>query len=105
MRWGGAVTQGSGHPHELVPLLADQPDIDGSPAEERVHGAEGGGAVQAVELLILEVLQPRHEREAEQVAEAEQLLGEAVRVGVVLAGPQDRVVLEQAVEHVDGLSR
>ena len=37
--------------------------------------------------------------------EAKELLGEAVRVGVVLAGPEQRVVVEQAVEHVDGFAR
>jgi DDE domain len=51
--------------------------------------------------LVGEIAQPRHKRVAQQKAQAEQLFGEAVRVGVVLPWTQDRIVLQQSVEHIE----
>jgi hypothetical protein len=92
------------HAARRIVLLADEGGIDGA-AVQAVNDAVGAAPLDPIELLVLQVLQARHEREPEQVAQARGLLGEAVRVGVVLAGAEQRVVVEQAVEHVDGFAR
>jgi hypothetical protein len=56
-------------------------------------------------LLIGQAPQPRHEAKAQKVTEAEEMLGVAVRVGRMLPGPQDRVVLQEAVQHVQVIPR
>jgi hypothetical protein len=84
MRRRHARLERRGAAQRRIPLLAHERDVDGA-AQERLDRAEGPPALEFVELLIGEILEPRHERDTEQPAEAEELLGEAVRVGVVLA--------------------
>jgi hypothetical protein len=64
-----------------------------------------GSTVNAAEHLVGQILQTRHEPEAAQGAQAEEVLGEAVGVGGVLADRQDGVSVENAAEHVAGLTR
>ena len=59
---------------------------------------------QQVELALLEVANARREAETEQVAEAEHVIGDTARVGVVLLDRQSGVVIEQAVEDVRRLA-
>ena len=61
-------------------------------------------AVDAAEHLVGQVLQPRHEGDAEQRAQSEQVLGEAMRVRGVFADIECGVVVENAAEHVAGLA-
>ena len=56
-------------------------------------------------LMVWQVLQPRHECDAEQGAQAEQVLGEAMGIGGVFADDEGGVVVENAAEHVAGFAR
>lgn len=57
--------------YERIPLLTEDGDVDAG-TEESFDRSVGPGAVDLVELLVGEILQPRHEREAKQVAEPEE---------------------------------
>ena len=60
--------------HQLIPLLNDDADVDGA-SEHWLERTVVCGAVDAAEHLIWQVLQPWHEGDAEQSAQAEQVLG------------------------------
>src|SRR5271165_5224539 len=90
--------------HQLIPLLNDDADVDGA-AEQWLEWAVVGGAIDAAEHLVWQVLQPRHEGDAEQGAQAEQVLGEPMGIGGVFADDEGGVVVENAAEHVAGFAR
>ena len=70
--------------YQLIPLLDNDADVDGA-AEQWLERAIIGGAIDAAEHLVWQILQPRHEGDAEQGAQAEQMLGEAMGIGGVFA--------------------
>jgi hypothetical protein len=92
------------NPRQLVPLLGDQSVVHGA-VEQRLKRTTLGLLVELIELLIGQVLQPRHEGDAEQVAQSEELFGKAVGVGRVDLRAQQGVVLKQPVEHEASLPR
>jgi hypothetical protein len=90
--------------YQLIPLLDDDADVDGA-TKQWLQRAVVAGAVDTAEDLVRQVLRPRHEGDAEQNARAEQVLGEAVRIGRVFADDEGGVVVENAAEHVAGFAR
>src|SRR5207344_1058725 len=60
---------------------------------------------QQVELAFLDITNARSEAEAEQVAEAEHVIGHTTCVGVVLLNRQSRIVIEKPIEDVRRLAR
>jgi hypothetical protein len=97
-----SIAQRRRNPHERVPLLEHDGGVYGT--QKRIEWTMGSCSIEPIQLHIGEVAEPRHKREAEQVAEPEELLGHAVRVRRVFARLEHRVVLEQPVEHVERLA-
>jgi hypothetical protein len=64
-----------------------------------------GGENTDVEAPALQVGDPGREGEAEQRAQGEDVVGIAAAVGVVPRRGDLPLVIEQAIEHVDGLAR
>ena len=79
-----AELDGRGQAQELIPALLDEVDLDGA-GDERLEASVVGGPVQDVEAPVGEVAHARGEAEAEKVAEAEDVVGGAGRIGVMLA--------------------
>jgi hypothetical protein len=82
----------------------NQVSID-STVEERVHPSRIGAPVHLKEVLVGQIAQLWHEGIAEQVTQPEDVLREAVGIGIVLAEAQHGVVFEQAVQHIGVASR
>jgi hypothetical protein len=99
VRRGEPILERGGDPDEPVPLLDDDGDVDRA-AQQRVEPAVIGAAIDAVKHLVGKILEPGHEVDTEQDAQAPQRFGKSARIGRVLANPQDGVVLENAVENV-----
>lgn len=93
----GSKLQRESDPHHRVPLVLDHVEIHRL-AQEGSEFAAGIMPLGPIELLALEVLDPWQEGEAEQVAQGEEDLGVAVRVGRVVPDSQDRVVVGQGSE-------
>ena len=85
-------------------MLGDQLEVD-NVAEQRLQGAVIGGAIDRAQHLVGKILQSRHELDAEQGAQPEEVLGEAMGVRGMLADRQDSVVFEDAGEHVTRFAR
>jgi hypothetical protein len=51
--------------------------------------------------LILQVLNPGHKAEAQQIAEPEELRGKPMGIRIVLLGSEDGVIVQQSIEHVE----
>ena len=100
MRRGGTVLERGGNPDQLIPLFLDQRGIDRA-MDDVIEAAIMLGAIQLVELLLAHV-QPGHQGKAQEVTEAKQLVREAMLVDKMFPGAQDRIVVEQPVEYVDG---
>jgi hypothetical protein len=71
-----------------------------APPEQRLQILVDGSGLDAGELAIGEVPQPRAESEAQHRAEDEHMVRRATGVGIVRADPQRRPVMYQPVEHV-----
>src|SRR5262249_53853615 len=69
---GGPIAQGGRHPHELIPLFPDEPDIDGA-LEDRVETAIVLGAVQFIERLFTD-REAWHQAITQQMTEPKELL-------------------------------
>jgi hypothetical protein len=72
-------------------------------------GVDGGDSPDgfpnhAIELLVSEVAQPRHEAIAQQVTKSEELFGKPCVSGM-LVRMKDGVVLQQSIRHVKGFTR
>jgi hypothetical protein len=85
-------------------LFQDEFDVDAA-AQELLQRAIVGLPIDAAEHLVRQILQPGHVGNAKQHAQTEQMLGKTVRIGRVFANGQCGVVVENAVEHVAGLTR
>ncbi len=83
----------------LVPVLANDIGLD-PPAQERLQILVGRRRLDAGELAIGEVAQPRAEAEAEHGAEDEHVIRGAAGIDVMRVDLQQRAVVQQAVEHV-----
>jgi hypothetical protein len=94
--------QGSRDPHKLIPLLTDECDINGA-ADHRVEAAVMLRAVQLVELLFGQ-REPRHQAIAQEMTEAKELVGEAMLIDKMFFGPEDRMVIQQAVQDIEGFA-
>jgi hypothetical protein len=70
--------------HQLIPLLNDDVNVD-TAAEQRLEWTVVGGAIDAAEHLVWQVLEFRYEGGAEQGAHGEQMLGEAMSISCVFA--------------------
>lgn len=80
-------------------MLDDDVEIDGA-AEQRLQRAVIRAAIDPAEHLVGQVLQPRHEGDAEQGAQTEQMLGGTMRVRRMLADSQCAVGVQNAGEHI-----
>ena len=100
MGTGHPVAQAGRHPHQLVPLFSEQAEIETGP-QQWPETFRSDFRTDAIELLVGEVAQPWHEAIAQQVAKPEQLFGETVGIGEMLARAQDGVVLQQSVQHIE----
>ena len=87
-----------------VPVGAMLPDHGGH--RRAVHAEKRQQRlVEILFLVIREILEARHEIDAQEMAQAPQGFCEAVGVGGVLEGIEAGIVLEQAVEDVGRLPR
>ena len=81
---------------ELVPLFGDR-DRVGLTGSQTGEALRDLGAVEVPEALIGQILEPRHEIEAEQMTQAPQGLGESMGIGRMPLRVQASVVIEDAV--------
>ncbi len=91
-------------PSELGPGGLDQlgPDLSRDQRRQRRPPVAVAGYQEP---LVGQVADPRGEAEAQERAQAEDVVGEAARVGVVLLDPQRGPVPQETVEHVRRLVR
>jgi hypothetical protein len=97
------VADRRGQPEHLVELPLDQPLIEGGPDQLPQSGPLRGLAGD-VEPPVGQVPDPGREPEAQEVAQREDMVGEAGRVRVMLLDPQVGLVVEQAVQDVRGIA-
>ena len=98
-RQHGAGLQRGDEAQDLVPVLADDVCPDAAP-EQRLQILVGGGGLDAGELAIGEVAQPRAEPKAQHGAQDEHVVRGAAGVGVMRADPQRGAVVHQPIQHV-----
>jgi hypothetical protein len=89
------VAQRGRHPHQLIPLLANQREIDRT-MEHRVEWPIVLRPIQLVEGLLADG-EPRHQTVPQQVAQAKQLIGVPMLVDKMFFGAQERVVVQEPV--------
>ena len=78
-------------------------DVQGA-TDQRAQRRVGLHALRHVQFGFAEVADAWREAEAQQVHQGEDVIGETGRVGVVLLDPQVGLVIQQAVEHIGGIS-
>src|SRR5712691_12729918 len=69
---GGPIAEGRRHPHELIPLFPDEPQIDGA-LEDRVETAIVLGTVQFIERLFTD-REAWHQAITQQMTQPKELL-------------------------------
>ena len=102
MRRRCPVAQGGSDPDELIPLLANEREVNRA-TDDGIETPIGFGPVELGELLLTHV-ESGHQAIAQEMTEAKQLIGVAVGVDKMFLGSQDRVVIEESVEHINGLA-
>ena len=73
------------------------------PVEDRVEGAVALRPVELVQRLLAD-REAWHQAVSQQVTEAKQLIGVAMLIDKVFFGPQDRVVVQEPIQHVGGFA-
>ena len=82
---------------------ADERCVD-APGDEWFERRIGGRLAEAVQTSALQIRDPRRELKPEQGAEGEDMVGIAAAIGVVAAGRDLALVVEQPVEHMRGFA-
>jgi len=83
---------------------ADQRDVDAA-GDQRFERRIGRGLAKAVEPAVLQVRDARHKLKAKQSEEREDVIRIAAAVGVVAANRDLALVIQEAVEDMQGLAR
>ena len=104
MGGSGSGLERCGDADKLVPLLNEESGVDG-PGEQVGDGVGDLDAVRTPQSLIGQILDARHEVDAEQMAQAPQGFGEAVGVGGVQTGIEVRGVVEHTIKDVGRFPR
>ena len=99
----GASMDRGGKPQRLVPVLLDGAQIDRS-GNERTQRRPGCEVTHSVEAAFAEVADTWREAEAEQVAQAEDVIDGTGRIGRMFADRDAALVIQQDVDDVRGLA-
>lgn len=81
-------------------MSANSLDVQPVAANHRLERIIGGIALGDEQLGIAQVTDTRCKPESQQVHQAEDMIGKACRVCVVLLDAQVRLVVQQAIEHI-----
>ena len=92
-----------GQMKQIVPVIKDQCGVDRRADMVRQRRV-GIGFLEGVELPVLEVAQSRREALADQGEQPKDMIAGAAGIGEELLDLEDCVVIEQSVEHIDGLA-
>lgn len=95
----GPLLDRSGQPQHFAELLLDESCIDGA-ADQRSEGPPLTPLAGNVQPFVGEIADAGSEAKAQQMAESEDMVGEAAGVGVVLFDPQVGLMVEQPVKDV-----
>lgn len=97
--WAGAVRLRSDNAHQLIPLFPNQGGVNRA-RDNIIKSAIGLGPIELVEGLLARI-ETRHQGQPQQVTEPKELVGEAMLIDKMFLGPQDRIVVEQAIEDIN----
>ena len=81
-------------------MSANSLDVQPVAANHRLECIVGSMALGNEQLGVAQVADARREPESQKVHQAEHMIGEARRVGVVFLDTQVRLVVQQAIEHI-----
>ncbi len=81
-------------------MSANSLDVQPVAANHRLECIVGSIALGNEQLGVAQVADARREPESQKVHQAEHMIGEARRVGVVFLDTQVRLVVQQAIEHI-----
>ena len=88
---------------QIIPMVEDQGGIDRRPDVVRQRGI-CIAFLECVEFPIFEIAQPRREAFADQGEKSEDMVACTARIGEVFLDVEDRVLIEQPVEHIGCLA-
>src|SRR5215510_12289614 len=103
MGWCGAIAQGGCDPYQLIPLLSDQFKVHCA-LKQLIKTAIVLRPVHLIERLFTHV-EAWHQAIAEEMTEAKELIGVAMGIDKMFLGPQDRIVVQQSIEHIRGFAQ
>src|SRR6266571_4978863 len=99
---GGPIAEGCRHPHELIPLFPDEPQIDGA-LEDRVETAIVLGTVQFIERLFTD-WEAWHQAITQQMTQPKELLRIAVLINKMFLRSENRIVGQEPIQHINGFA-
>src|SRR5215475_8757173 len=102
MCWCGAIAQGGCDSYQLIPLLSDQCKVHRA-LKHLVEMAIVFRPVHLIERLFTH-REARHQAIAEEMTKAKELIGVAMGIDKMFLGPQDRMVVQQSIEHIRGFA-
>lgn len=96
----GALLDGGGQAQDVVPVGADGAQVQPLGADRGFQGGVARLALRDEQFRVGEVADARREAQAQQMHQAEDVVGEAGGVGVVLLDAQVRLVIQQPVQDI-----